>query len=497
MSFTPGDWLARRAKLSPGATALIDARSGRSITFAQWDQDANRTARWLAARGVKKGDRVATLAKNRTELLDLWFACGKLGAVLQTLNWRLTPRELTGLLAPAPPSLLALDGSTAAAAREIPHEAAPARFTLDELAQQREAEASGPFEATPVEAEDPWVICYTGGSTGLPKGAVLTHGSMLANAVNTAASWGLGPRDVAILNAPLFHVGGLSVLTAPLVLMGGCSIVCEGFDAGQVIDLCTGGGVTAFFGVPTMFLALLQHPRFAEVDWSRLALVISGGAPCPPAIVEAMWAAGAPFKQGYGLTEAGPNNFWLPPADIRRKPGSVGWPLFQVDARVVDAEGRDCPANQPGELWLRGPHVFAGYFNQPAETARVIDQGWLRTGDVAVADDDGAFSIVGRLKDIIISGGENVYPAEVEAVLASHPGVAEVALIGVPDERWGEVGRAVVVPRGDLDPGDLLAFCAGRLARYKVPKSVVLVAELPRTGAGKIDKPALRKVHGS
>lgn len=497
MSYTPGDWLGRRALLSPEAAALIDARTGRAISFAGFDEAACRTARWLRQQGVGRGDRVAVLAKNCVEYLDLWFACGKLGAVLQTLNFRLTPAELSSLLLPAPPSIFFFDEAMAQAASALPDACAPRRARLEALAAERASLPGSPFEAASVEAEDPWVICYTGGSTGLPKGAVLTHGSILANAVNTVTSWGLGPRDVAILNAPLFHVGGLSVLTAPLILCGGCSIVCDGFDAGQVIELCKGRGVTAFFGVPTMFLSLLSHPQVREVDWGKLSLVISGGAPCPPAIFEAMWALGAPFKQGYGLTEAGPNNFWMPPSKVRARPGSVGFPLFQIDARVVDAGGNDCPRGTPGELWLRGPHVFAGYFNQPAETAKTLVDGWLCTGDVALQDDDGAFSIVGRLKDVIISGGENIYPAEVEAVMASHPQVAEVAVIGVPDPRWGEVGRAVVVARGPLESAELLAFCGQKLARYKIPKSVVLVDAIPRTGAGKVDKPALRKTHGA
>ena len=247
-----------------------------------------------------------------------------------------------------------------------------------------------------------------------------------------------------------------------------------------------------------MFLALQQHPRWQTVDLSQLNLVISGGAACPPTVFERFWERGVAFKTGYGLTEAGPNTFWLPPADVRRKPGSVGFPLFHIDVQVVDPEDRPCGPDKVGELWVRGPHVCAGYWNRPEETARTFRNGWLRTGDLARCDAEGYYYIVGRLKDVIISGGENVYPAEVEGVLAAHPAVLQVALIGVPDEKWGETPLAVVMPKPGraLRLEDLLAFGGERLARYKLPRRVAFVEALPRTAAGKIDKELLRKRYG-
>ena len=327
---------------------------------------------------------------------------------------------------------------------------------------------------------------------------MLTHGSVSWNALGTAASWGLRSDDLAILNAPLFHTGGLNVFTAPLLAIGGASIVCREFDPDQVYDLLERHPVTLFFGVPTMFLALQEHPRFATAPLGRLRIVISGGAPCPEPIFRRFHARGcARFKTGYGLTEAGPNNFWLPDELAADRPGAVGWPLAHVDARIVDEHDRPCPPGQVGELHLRGPHLCAGYWNHPDATAAAFTGGWLRTGDLAVRADDGCTTIVGRAKDMLISGGENVYPAEVEAVLMAHPQVAEAALLGVPDPRWGEVGRAIVVARGPLDPADLLAFAGARLARYKLPKSVVLVDALPRTAAGKLDRRALVATHGA
>ncbi|MEN9934828.1 MAG: acyl-CoA synthetase [Chloroflexota bacterium] len=506
-----GDWLGRRARLSPSRTALIDETDGgRAISYRAWDVAANRTAHLLRERlGVSRGDRVAVLAHNCVPYLDLWFACGKLGAVLQTLNWRLTAHELAALVADATPAALVYGPAFAAQVAALREAGAPVGryLALDEAARvspddlllaERERLPDTPPPPVELSWDDPWVICYTGGTTGLPKGALLTHGNITWNAVNTVTSWGLCQDDVAILNAPLFHTGGLNVFTAPLVYAGGASVVCRGFDPEQVYDLLEGAGVTLFFGVPTMFVALQQHPRWATADFACLKLVISGGAPCPDPVREAFWARGVDFKLGYGLTEAGPNTFWLPSEELRRKPGAVGYPLMHIDARVMDAEGRPCAPGEVGELHVRGPHVCAGYWRRPEETARAIVGGWLHTGDLARSDEDGCYTIVGRLKDVIISGGENIYPAEIESVLASHPAVAEAAVVGVPDPKWGEVGLAVVaaLPEAVLDADDLLGFCRERLARYKIPRAVVFTPSLPKTAAGKVDKQELRERYG-
>lgn len=501
-----GDWLARRAMLTPNKTALIDAvRDGRAITYAEWNRAANRTAWLLRELGVRKGDRVAILAMNCVEYLDLWFACGKLGAVLQTLNVRLTPRELASLVSDAAPTVLVYGAECVPHVQALHTTVDVSRYiALDpqqrvNAADHALAERDQQPDSAPPEVElswdDPWAICYTGGTTGLPKGAILTHGNITWNSVNTVMSWGLTPDDVTILNAPLFHTGGLNVFTAPLVHIGGTSIVCRAFEPSQVFDLIRDGGVTVFFGVPTMFIAMQQHPRWSTADFSRLKLIISGGAPCPQPVFERFWERGVSFKTGYGLTEAGPNTFWLPDEDVRHKPGAVGFPLFHVDVKVIDEQGRECAPEEVGELVIRGPHVCAGYWNRPQESAQSIVDGWLHTGDLARRDAEGYYFIVGRAKDMIISGGENIYPAEVESVLAGHPAVAEVALIGVPDAHWGEVGRAVVVvrPGVPLDYEELLAFARERLARYKVPKQIVITDALPKNAAGKIDKQALRE----
>lgn len=504
------NWLNRREMLSPDKLALVDTMHGnRRITYREWNRSVNRTANYLrSGLGVQKGDRVAVLAMNSVEYLDLWFACCKLGAIIQLLNWRLTPYELSGLIADATPSILVYSrefnaqvGALQAGVSSIRRYVAVDEPIRPEDAQLAERAAQPDSEPPQVDLAwtDPWAICYTGGTTGLPKGAVLTHRSITANSVNTVMSWGLTPDDVAILQMPLFHTGGFNVFTAPLVHIGGASIVTRTFDVDQTFDLIRDEGVTLFVGVPTMFIMMQQHPRWETADLSKLKICGSGGASCPMPVIEKFWERGITLFTGYGLTEAGPNTFWLPPEDRRRKPGSVGKPLMHVDVKIVDDKGNECGPDQSGELLVRGPHVCAGYWNKPEETARAITpEGWLHTGDLAVHDAEGYYAIVGRLKDMIKSGGENIYPAEIESVLHAHPGVAEAALIGVPDPKWGEVGRALVVckPGASLTAEDILAFCQERLARFKIPKSVVFVAELPKTAAGKIDKRLLAEKFG-
>ncbi|AKT36551.1 acyl-CoA synthetase [Chondromyces crocatus] len=505
-----GDWLGRRAQLSPNRLALVDTLRGEArLTYRDWNRQVNRTAHLLRQEGVTRGDRVAVLSKNCVEILDLWFACGKLGAIFQPLNWRLTASELAGLVARTRPVLLAYGpdelpllealrdrAESASIRRWVALSEAQRGAPEDLLFAERERCPEAPPPAVDLGPEDPWVLCTTGGTTGLPKAAVLTHGNITWNALNTITGWGLTPDDLAILNAPLFHTGGLNVFTAPLVYLGGASIVCREFNVDQVYDLITRHPVSLFFGVPTMFLAMQEHPRWRDAPLERLKLVISGGAPCPLPVFERFWARGVPsFKTGYGLTEAGPNTFWLPDEEVQRKPGAVGYPLLGIDIRIIDEEGQDCGPARVGDLLVRGPHVCAGYWDDASATADAIREGWLHTGDLATIDGTGAVRIVGRAKDVIISGGENIYPAEVESVLAAHPAVSEAAVIGVPDPYWGEACHAVVVPRGAITAEALLSFARERLAKYKTPRLVTFQNQLPRTAAGKLDRRQLQLEH--
>lgn len=505
------DWLEKRAELSPNKIALIDTLSAnRAITYYQWNQQVNRTARLLQNRlGVTKGDRVAILAKNCVEYLDIWFALSKIGGILQNLNWRLTPVELQRNIEEAAPAALFYDENP----EEFGESVSALRKRLgkslklvgmgepfdpqDTSLSTRDAYSETSLPDLERSPEDPWAICYTGGTTGLPKGAILSYRAITANAINTIISWGLSDDDVTILNAPLFHTGGLNVFTAPLVYLGGTSIVCREFDLEQTFDLLEKGGVTVWFGVPTMFVMMQNHPRWQDADFSNLKILISGGAPCPMPVFDRFWEKGVDFKTGYGLTEAGPNNFWLPPEMVNHKPGAVGYPLFHVEVKVVDENGDDLRAGEIGELLIRGPHVFSGYWNNSEATDEAFKDGWLQTGDLASFDEDKVYTIAGRLKDMIISGGENIYPAEVESVLHAHPQVAEAALIGVPDDKWGEVGWALVVLKSemDIDKEGIFSFCRERLARYKIPKRIIFLDELPKTGANKVDKIKLQEIY--
>jgi fatty-acyl-CoA synthase len=502
------DWLAQRANLSPERVALVEAATGQQITYAAWNRRANRVANALQHAGLQKGDRVAILAMNCLEYLDLLFACQKTGTILQALNWRLTAAELEDLIDGAEPRLLVYGtefAETVTALRTqvsvdqwIALDSDPTATADRGWADWVTSAADTLLDPVALSMDDPWMLCYTGGTTGRPKAAILTQGTVTWNAVNTVAGWGLRPDDVTILNLPLFHTGGLHVFTTPLVHIGGCSIVCKSVNVDQIYDLLQNHGITLFLGVPTVFMMLQEHPRWAEADFSHCRIVISGGASCPLPVFERFFAKGVAFKTGYGLTEAGPNNFWLPDAYATTKPGAVGTPLFHVQTRIVNADGEVCGTDEVGDLLIRGPHVVAGYWNNPDAAAETIAAGWLHTGDLARCDADGHYAIVGRSKDMIISGGENIYPSEVESTMLGHPAVAEAALISVPDPRWSEVGRAIIVVRTGhtLTDEELTRYVQSRLASYKVPKSVVFIEALPKTGAGKVDKKLLQQEYG-
>ncbi len=493
------DWLARRAQLTPDRIALVDRASGTHVNYAQWNERANRTARLLERLGVRKGDRVAVYAANCPEYLDLFWAAPKIGAVLQNLNWRLTVHELRGIVASGGPKVLIYGPEWREQARQLK----PACTTVEHVVAitdpgpgehglaERDAMSARPGAPPQLTLDDPWGIYYTGGTTGLPKGAVLTHGNITWNSVNTVTSWGLHAGHAAPLQLPFFHVGGPNIFMAPLVHVGGTTILCPGFDAEETFDLVEQAGITHYVGVPTMFQMLQQHPRWSTTDFSRLELVISGGAPCPLPVMEKFWERGVDFKMGYGLTEATGNNFWLPPKEARRKKSSVGYPNFHIDMRVVREDCSGCGPDEAGELLIRGPHVCAGYWNDPGATAATIRDGWLHTGDIALRDDDGCYTILGRAKEMFISGGENVYPAEIESVLMAHPSVVAAAVVGVPHDTWGEIGRAFIVVAAGYDEATLRAYLAERLARYKLPRAIVVVDALPLTAIGKVDKQSL------
>jgi len=493
------DWLDKRARLTPDRIALIDYATNSEFTFAQWNRRVNRTANFLKSLGVGKGDRVAVYASNKAEYLDLFWAAPKLGAMLQNLNWRLTTYELKGIIASAAPTVLIYSEDWRAQVEELK----PSLTTVEHVVAmtnpgsgerdlaERESMSAALTDTPELSLDDPWGIYYTGGTTGLPKGAVLTHGNVTWNSINTIASWGINNQHKAAVQLPFFHIGGPNIFMVPLVHTGGTTILCSGFDVDETFDLVKNAGISHYVAVPTMFQMLQEHPQWNDADFSKLELVISGGAPCPLPIMQKFWDRGVDFKMGYGLTEASGNNFWLPPELVRKKIGSVGYPIFHIDMKIIKRDGSVCADNEEGELLIRGPHIVAGYWKNPGATAEAIRDGWLHTGDIARRDEDGCYSILGRSKEMFISGGENVYPAEIESVLMACPSVIEAAVVGVPHGTWGEVGRAYLVVTEGYTEVQLRTFLAERLAKYKLPHSFVVLDALPLTAIGKIDKKLL------
>jgi len=464
--------------------------------------------------GVSKGDRVAILARDGIEHLDLFYACGKLGAIHTALNWRLHWRETVSLIEQTAPKALIFSDDFRADVVEIkngirkrpngrPQHAIRNYLHIegpgieDSLLYQSAIDQSSntPVTCESLNEEDIACLLFTGGTTGLPKGAQISHRQICWNVLNTVIH-DLAHDDIYLCVFPLFHAGGLFAYLSSQVVFGNTSILTRQFDPAQVLDLIEREGVTIFAGVPTMYQIMTQAPNYAEADLSSLRFCTSGGAPLPVPLVEKYTEDhGIRFKQGFGMTEFGPGLFALPPGDAIRKAGSIGRPNFFVDVRVVDEENNPLGPNEAGELLLKGPSGSSGYWqNSEASAAVIDDEGWFHTGDIVRYDDEWYFYVLDRKKDMFISGGENIYPAEIEQVLYKHPAVHMCAVIGVPDKRWGEVGVACVVLKPDAitTEEDLLAFLYDNLARFKVPKRIELMDTLPLSSMGKILKRELR-----
>ena len=481
------DLLAKRAELSPAKVALEEA--GRNVTYAELDDRAGRAAALMAARGVAEGDRVALLCRNRIEFFELLFGCARLGAVLVPLNWRMPPAELDALLADAAPRLLLFGAEDAGAVARLA--AAPAAIGLDEdyAALVAAAEPSRGRRRWP--AGQTWYLLYTSGTTGRPKGVVYVYRMALANYVNIGSCIALRSTDVTVSFLPLFHTAGINLHALPTLIAGGTVLLLEQFDAEALVGLLEGRRLDTLFAVPTVYQALLDHPRFAAAPLGRVRHWGCGGAPLPDWLVERYRDLGVRVCNGMGMTETGPTAFIVDPADAWERIGSVGKPQLLCSVRIVDGAGRDVADGQVGDLLFSGPGVTPGYWrNEEATRAAFTADGWLRSGDLARRDADGFYYIAGRRKEMFISGGENVYPAEVENVLSAHPAVVDAAVLSEPDPKWGEVGRAFVQLAGGARPdcADLTAFCRQRLAPYKVPRRFEFVEEFPRTSAGKIQK---------
>lgn len=500
-----GSWPARRARKTPERTAVVHQDT--ELTYRELYERVLRLAHALRALGVDRGDRVAYLGPNHPAFLETLFAAGVLGAIFVPLNSRLTAPELTYQLTDSGSTVLVHSAghtTTAAQASAGADGTVRHRITLGTAGEGAlgyeellDGGGTGRLDEA-VAPDDPCIIMYTSGTTGRPKGAVLTHANITWNSVNVLVDTELGGDEVTLVVAPLFHTAGLGMTCLPTLLKGGRVVLLESFEAAQVLDVIEHRRVTYMFGVPTMYDAMAAQPRWAEADLSSLRSLNCGGAPVPTRTIETYLARGLAFSQGYGMTEASPGVLFLDREQSSAKAGSAGVPHFFTDTRIALPDGRDADPGERGEVLVQGPNVMRAYWRRPEETAAAFtDDGWLRTGDVARTDDDGYAYIVDRVKDMFVSGGENVYPAEVEDALLGHPSVAECAVVGVPDAVWGEVGHAVVVLAGGAraDASEILAHLRGRLAKYKIPKTLVFAPELPRTASGKIVKPAVRETY--
>ena len=523
-----GAWSEKRAALSPDRVGLVDAATDTEYTYADLDRRANRCARLLADRGVARaasdrderaGGRVAVVSRNRPEFVDLFFATGKTGGVLAPLSHRLAAPELAALLAAVDPPLVVVEEPFAdlvgdAADRDEWTADAPILSlpvgddgdgggTADGATTWASYESALPdddsaFDGPVVDPGDPHLFLHTGGSTGTPKETVISHEALVWNSVNTITAWGLRDDDVTPMVFPMFHTGGWNVLTLPLFHMGGTVVIDREFDPGQILGVVEGRSATVLVAVPAVLRMMADHDRWGDTDLSSLRFVKSGGGPCRESVMETWWDRGVDLSQGYGLTECGPNNFAMPDDWPREKAHTVGVANVHVDARVVGDDGGELSAGEIGELELRSLHAADGYWDSPEESAETFGE-WVSTGDLARVDDEGYVSIEGRKKNMFVSGGENVYPAEVEDAVADHPAVADAVVIPVADDQWGQVGKAVVelAREGDqpaLD--DLREFLDDRLARFKHPRHLAVVDELPTSGPDKIDREAVAASFG-
>jgi fatty-acyl-CoA synthase len=485
------DLVARRADLSPEAIAFEDFATGATLTYAALDARASRVAAALAARGIVAGDRVAILSRNRIAFFELLFGCARLGAILVPLNWRMPPAELDGLIADAGPALIVHGAAEAGAAAAL---AAPLpAIDLDgDYKAMLAAAPAGLLVRAFWPAGETWYLLYTSGTTGRPKGVIYTYRMAVANYVNIGGSIGLTGADTTVSFLPVFHTAGINLHALPTLIAGGRVIMLDGADIEALISLVEARRLDTLFAVPTVYQSLVEQPRFAAAPLAGVRHWGCGGAPLPDALAERCRALGIRVCNGMGMTETGPTAFLLSPADAWDRIGSVGKPQLLCAARIVDGEDRPLPDGAVGDLQFAGPGVTPGYWrNAEATRAAFTADGWLRSGDLARRDADGFFYIAGRRKEMFISGGENVYPAEVENVLSAHPAVIDAAVLAETDPKWGEVGRAFVQlapDGGDPDGAELTAFCRARLAPYKVPRRFDFVAEFPRTSAGKIQK---------
>ena len=482
-----GSWPMRRARINPAAIAL--RQDNRVLSYAELAERVDRVAAALSSEGVGQGDRVAYLGPNDISTFEVFFAAGRLGALFVPINWRLAPPEVAYQIADCTPRVLLHAPEFASIVHELPVRAVP----LDGSYQQLD---TAPTRDSDVELADDAVILYTSGTTGRPKGAVLTHGNLTFNTMNQLAHFDVLASDTTLCISPLFHAVGLAQAALPTLFKGGTIQVLPKFEPGAVLATIASERIASFSCVPTMLQMMAEHRDFATTDLTSLRYVVYGGSPVVEQVALAWQARRVPLVQGYGMTEAAPGVMMATAAGATEHPVSIGVPHFFTDVAVGPAAGTPLPGAQ-GELLVRGPNVFRGYWQRPDDTAEALDGGWYHSGDVVRVGDDGWSYVVDRVKDLYISGGENVYPSEIERELGALAGVLDVAVVGIADAQWGEVGVAFVVvsPESSWTPESLRAALTGRLAAFKIPAHVEFVGVLPRTPTGKVRRSDLRVLH--
>ncbi|MBW1720970.1 MAG: long-chain fatty acid--CoA ligase [Deltaproteobacteria bacterium] len=507
-------WVQRWSELHPEKTAIIF--KGETISYRELHKRADRTSCWFQSLGIEKGDRVAAMVINCPEFLEIFLACARLGAIFIPVNFRLAKPELDFTLKNSRPRLFLfceryIDSVEAlglgknlplmlqAVLREPEFASNRTNNFLDYHQGCAAFDGKSPFltkSLGPADPEEPHVIMYTSGTTGQPKGAVLSHRKTFFNCLNADIFFKLHFDDIMLVVLPLFHSGGLFIQSAPILYKGGTLVIHSKFDPKLTFQDISRYRVTKFLGVPTVYRALLRVPPEERGDLSSLKVCAIGGEKTTVELLRKCSQAGFPLRQIMGQTETS-ILLWASEEDSLKKPGTVGRPVFHADVEIVDRDGRRVRPGEIGEIVVRGSIMMKEYWQDPVKTEETIKNGWLHTGDLARMDEDGYFYLVDRAKDMYISGGENVYPAEVEKVLRQHPGVEDVAVAGVPDPVWGETGVAFVIPRKGnvLDPAELLDLCDGKLAKYKWPKKVVFCEDFPRTSLGKVRKRILVETH--
>ncbi|KXA96289.1 hypothetical protein AKJ37_05620 [candidate division MSBL1 archaeon SCGC-AAA259I09] len=499
-----GYWPSKWAHLSPDKTAIVEGE--RRLNFEDFNTRVNCLVNALKNDlKVKKGDRVSILTTNRTEFIESWFAASKLGAILTPLNFRLAEEELAYMFDDTRPRVLIYDNIF----REKVEKTNPSSLGVNYIIELNDEEHNeyeklikeNPDEEprTEVKITDPCVIPYTGGTTGLPKGAVLTHSNVTFHTLSMIKNTDMTAKDTTLTVLPLFHTGGLNLFTTPTIYQGGTLVLQRKFDPEETLEIIERENISIVFAVPAIFRELAYSSKFDEADLSSIRIFMNGGDYCPPELMEKYHEKNLNFIHSYGLTESSPgvlaNRYTDDKAQEKSKEGSVGKPLFYSAVKIVDDKGEEVETGESGELLTKGPHVIEKYWNKPEETQEAFSNGWLHTGDIARRDEEDYYYIEGRKKDMIVSGGENIYLSEVERVLSSHPQVKEAAVIGVPSEKWGEVGMAIIVLEGKekTTKEEILSYCQGKLAKYKIPKSVKFAESLPVGPAGSVDKKKLRE----